>query len=75
MKYRNENLEKQILNNFKYHPPKDDQNHRYEEIREKARQLACVINDHCPDSREKSLAITNLEQTVMWANSSIARNE
>ena len=29
----------------------------------------------CPDSRELSLALTNLEQAVFWANASIARNE
>jgi hypothetical protein len=33
-----------------------------------------LINDLCPESREKSLAITNLEQAVMWANAAIARN-
>jgi hypothetical protein len=33
-----------------------------------------VIDNNCPDSREKSLAMTNLEQAVMWANAAIARN-
>lgn len=28
-----------------------------------------------PDSREKSLALTHLEDAVMWANAAIARNE
>ncbi len=65
----------QIDNNFSYHPPKGDQSERYEAIREKAKQLARKINEDCPESREKSLALTNLEQAVMWANASIARNE
>jgi hypothetical protein len=72
---RNEKLDEQINNNFTYHAPKGNQLERYETIREKARQLARKINEDCPDSREKSLAITKLEESVMWANASIARNE
>lgn len=64
-----------IENNFTYQPPKDDQPERYERIRYKAKMLAAYINEYCPDSREKSLAFTKLEECVMWANASIARNE
>jgi hypothetical protein len=39
-----------------------------------AKMMATIIENTCPESREKSLAITNLEQAVMWANASIARN-
>jgi hypothetical protein len=65
----------QIENNFTYHAPKEDQPRRYEVIRVKARELALLINQSCPESREKSLAFTHLENAVMWANASIARNE
>lgn len=60
---------------FRYHSPRDDQISRYEVIREKAKELALHIWHSCPDSYEKSLAITNLQQAVMWANASIAINE
>ena len=60
---------------FTYHPPKGDQAVRYSSIRREAHELARVIDDLAPDSREKSLAITHLEDAVMWANASIARNE
>lgn len=64
------------LNNvYTYHAPKEDQQERYERIRFKAKMLAAFINEKCPDSREKSLAMTKLEEAVMWANASIARNE
>jgi hypothetical protein len=72
---RNERTADQIENNFTYHAPKGDQQERYESIREHARDLAHIINSSTPDSREKSLALTNLEQAVMWANAAIARNE
>jgi hypothetical protein len=64
-----------IENNFSYHPPKGDQQARYETIRAGAKELANVIDKFCPASREKALAMTNLEQAVMWANAAIARNE
>jgi hypothetical protein len=60
---------------FTYHAPKSSQPARYERIRNAAKNLAYLIDQACPDSREKSLALTNLEQAVMWANASIARNE
>ncbi len=63
----------QIENNFMYHSPKEGQNDKYEALRAKAKELAYLIDESCPDSREKSVAITNLEQSVMWANASIAR--
>jgi len=65
----------QIDNYFKYHAPKDDQTSRYISIRDKAKELALLIENYCPDSRERSLAMTKLEEFVMWANASIARNE
>lgn len=64
-----------IDNNFKYHAPKNDQQDRYEAIRSMAKGFARKIRHSCPDSRERSLAFTKLEESVMWANASIARNE
>ena len=64
-----------IEKNFTYHPPKAGQPERYQSIRAKAKELAELLDFECPDSREKSLAMTNLEQAVFWANASIARNE
>ena len=64
-----------IQKNFTYHAPKPGQTEKYTVIRENAKGLAMLINDNCPESREKSLAMTKLEECVMWANASIARNE
>jgi hypothetical protein len=69
------NLKEEIDVRFEYHPPQGNQPHRYENLRALARDFALVIENHCPDSRERSLAITKLEECVMWANASIARNE
>lgn len=64
-----------IENNFSYHAPKEGQPAKYEDIRNKAKELAYLIDEAVPNSREKSLAMTNLEQSVFWANAGIARNE
>lgn len=38
-----------------------------------AEKLLSII-EHLPNSREKSLALTKLEECVMWANKCAARN-
>ena len=63
-----------LENNFMYHAPKEGQPAKYTAIREKAKELAYLIDELCPESRERSLAITKLEEVSMWANASIARN-
>jgi hypothetical protein len=67
--------QKEIEKRFTYHTPKDNQPLRYEQIRSFAADFAVLLNNLCPESREKSLAFTALEEAVMWANASIARNE
>lgn len=67
-------MNQQIENNFSYHSPKEGQPQKYTDIRDKAKELAYLIDNECPNSREKSLAITKLEETVMWANAAIARS-
>lgn len=69
--------QKKLDNNFTFHPVKTEelQSHRYEEIRRNAKEFAELLYQFCPPSRELSLAITNLEESVFWANASIARNE
>jgi len=57
---------------FTYHAPHGDQQERYVAIREAAKTLAHLINDTTPQSREQSIALTNLQQTVMFANAAIA---
>ena len=64
-----------LENNFMYHTPKDDQMERYKFLRDEAKKLAFNIVRSTPISREQSLALTNLEEAIFWANASIARNE
>jgi len=63
-----------IENTFTYHAPNEEQQKRYVELRNKAKELAYMIQSHCPDSREKSIALTKLQETIMMANAAIAIN-
>ncbi len=63
-----------IENAFTYHAPKDGQPEKYQAIRDKAKELAYLIHELVPPSREQSLAMTKLEECSMWANAGIARN-
>ena len=67
--------EKDLDKRFTYHAPKDSQPTRYTELRQAAHDLAKRICREVPPSRERSLALTKLEEAVMWANAGIARNE
>lgn len=65
----------ELKTRFTYHPPSGSQPDRYTDIREGGLVLAALIDESCPDSREKSLALTSVDQAVMWANAAIARRE
>ncbi len=65
----------ELRKRFTYHPPFGDQVDRYQEIRDMGHALAMLLTDATPVSREQSLALTKLEEAVMWANAAIARNE
>jgi len=71
----NHDTEAEINNRFTYHAPHGNQADRYMEIRETARGFAFDLLRLVPDSRERSLALTKLEEAVFWANAAIARRE
>jgi hypothetical protein len=47
---------------------------KIQEIREKCGTLGDFL-ETLPDCREKSLALTNLEQAAMWANRAVVVNQ
>jgi hypothetical protein len=60
---------------FTYHPPSGNQPERYQKLRSGALGFAKLMVELCPDSRERSTALTHLDACVMFANAAIARNE
>jgi hypothetical protein len=67
-----DNLE--LKNRFTFHPANSTSASIYEAMRARALELSTWMNENAPDSRELSLAITNLDQAVMWFNAAVARN-
>jgi hypothetical protein len=64
-----------LENRFTYHPPHDNRDvELYQQIRNAGLQFALIIDDAAKESRELSLAITHIEEAVMWANAAIARH-
>ena len=64
-----------IERNLTNHPPTAETQQVMEDIRVVAKLLATAIDEGCPQSREKSLAFTNLEQALMWSMASLARSD
>lgn len=61
-------------NRFGFHPANDTSRPRHERVRQLYRELAGEVDALAgPDSREKSLAITALEESMFWSNAAIAR--
>lgn len=63
----------EIEKRFTYHPPKPGQPEKYEKLRDKMKEVAELIVELVPASREQSEAITCLETASMFANAGIAR--
>lgn len=59
--------------NMTNHRPTDDEIAVIEGLRGEFIELGELVESACPSSRERSLAVTNLEQALMWAVASIAR--
>ncbi len=70
-----QDIKARIENDFTYHAPTPEQVQRYNQLREAAKSFALLIVELTPPSREQSLALTELEKAVMFANAAIARNE
>lgn len=57
-----------IGDRFEYQKPNDHAVEVIKEVREACKNLAMLLEEKIPECREKSLAITKLEEVSMWAN-------
>ena len=63
-----------LQNRFKFHPATiQEKANAHASVRMQCLDLADSINNLAPDSREKNLSITALEECMMWANAALAR--
>lgn len=85
-KVQKEQLEKQIKripqlsedelkNRFSFHPANtEEKRNDHTSVRTHCLELALYLGEKVPEGREKALAITHLEEVMMWANAGIARS-
>jgi hypothetical protein len=71
----NEELEQIWDWNLTNHTPTKVGIKKIETLREAAKDYAEVIIKLCPETRERSLALTHLEDSLYSANAAVARNE
>ena len=62
-----------IERNFTYHKPEGDRIGRHEEIRAKGKEFAELIDGLCLPGRERSLAMTKLEEALLPARAGMIR--
>ncbi len=65
----------ELQHRFDFHPATTvEKQGQHGSVRHACKTAAHRINELCPNGREKSLAITKLEEAMMWANAAIARD-
>lgn len=68
-------MSEEMINRFKYHPARSDQvKTMHRQIRDISALFASVIIELTPAGREQSLSLTKIEEAMMWATASIARD-
>lgn len=64
-----------LRHRFGFHPASTEEKAlAHGSVRSRALQLALQLDEALPPGREKSLAMTGLEEVMFWANAAIARD-
>lgn len=63
-----------ITHRFAFHAATtDEKRNAHTSVRHACESLAHQLNEQLPDGREKSTAITKLEEVMFWGNAGLAR--
>lgn len=65
----------ELKRRFTYHAPNAARAEDHAHLRALLKDTADAIDNIVPDGREKSTAITKLEEAMFWANAALARPE
>lgn len=61
-----------VMRAHSFHPADKEKQEQHEAVRNVTRVCAAGLLELCPESRELSLALTALQDAMMWANAAIA---
>lgn len=70
-----EDRKQQVENSFKWHVSNDEKNAKMATLRQMGKDIALKILELVPGGREQALALTEVENAVMWANLGIVKND
>lgn len=65
-------LSPEAASRFQYHPATEDTAPLHNAARTKAADFAEWITENVPNGRHQSLALTAVQEAMMWANAGIA---
>ena len=60
---------------FDHHAPNITRAAQHERMRAAFKRAVNYVLAHAPDTRERALAVTKLEEAMFWANACIARQD
>ena len=64
--------EEAVLDRFRFHPATPTTGPRHDSVREVHKGVAQYVLDNVPAGRHQSLALTALQESMMWCNAAIA---
>lgn len=64
-----------VKKTYAYHKPSAEGLDKISQLREAFSRMHNIIEELAPNSREKSVALTNLETTAMWAIKAVVCND
>lgn len=67
--------DKELYVRFSHHKPDIAKGNTHSLVRGLFHELAEKLNTLVPESREKAVTITKIEEAMFWANAAIARND
>lgn len=60
---------------FRQYEMSEEASLKSKKLRDDISDIANTIDIYCSNSREKSLALTKLEECLFWCNADLARNQ
>jgi len=67
-------VQAELKDRFRYHAPSEAGRSTHEVLTMVITIAAAIVNEVVPNGREKSLALTKLEEAKFWASAGVARN-
>ncbi len=67
-------MENSLKHRFEYHPPDEAKIDLHSKIRGTCYIAANYLDSILPECKEKSLALTKIEEAMFWSNAALARS-